>query len=68
MTRVRCWRGPLWYANAAMQGHVPLEVTPPRDNRTAVTVAGIGLTEQEAITLINRITDLIEGTHHADTL
>ncbi|MGV9827005.1 hypothetical protein [Gordonia sp. NPDC003429] len=40
-----------------------LTVTPPRDDRTVVTVAGIGLTEPEAIALINHITDQME-THH----
>lgn len=44
--------------------HVTLEVTPPRDHRTAVTVAAIGLTEAEAIQLINTITDTLEGAHH----
>lgn len=47
--------------------HVTLEVTPPRDHRTAVTVAGIGLTETEAIDLINTITDTIEGAHDDHT-
>ncbi|WP_454175258.1 hypothetical protein [Gordonia sputi] len=42
--------------------HVTLAVTPPRDDRTVVTVAGIGLTETEAIELVNQITDHIEGT------
>ena len=42
---------------------ITLAVTPPRDDRTAVTVAGIGLTEHEAIQLINQITDHIEGAH-----
>ncbi|WP_338856635.1 hypothetical protein WDY80_02320 [Gordonia hongkongensis] len=46
---------------------VALEVTPPRDHRTAVTVAGIGLTEAEAIQLINTITDELEGHHHDHT-
>ncbi len=44
--------------------HVTLAVTPPRDHRTAVTVAGIGLTEPEAIDLINTIQDHLEGHHH----
>ena len=34
---------------------------------TAVTVAGIGLTEAEAIQLINTITDELEGHHHDHT-
>lgn len=46
---------------------VTLAVTPPRDHRTAVTVAGIGLTETEAIQLINTITDTLEGHHHDHT-
>ena len=46
---------------------ISLAVTPPRDARTVVTVAGIGLTEHEAIELINQITDTIEGTHHVHT-
>ena len=45
---------------------ISLTVTPPRDDRTVVTVAGIGLTEAEAIELINRITDQMEN-HHVDT-
>lgn len=48
---------------------ITLAVTPPRDARTVVTVAGIGLTETEAIQLINEITDYIEGAqHHVDTI
>lgn len=43
--------------------HVTLTVTPPRDDRTVVTVAGIGLTEHEAYELVNQITDTIEGAH-----
>lgn len=39
---------------------ISISVDPPRDRRTAVTVGGIGLTEPEAITLINQITDQIE--------
>lgn len=42
---------------------VTLAVTPPRDDRTVVTVAGIGLTEDEAIRLINQITDQMENHH-----
>lgn len=45
---------------------ISLAVTPPRDNRTVVTVAGIGLTEHEAIRLINEITDQMEN-HHVHT-
>ncbi len=45
---------------------ITLAVTPPRDDRTAVTVAGIGLTEHEAIQLINQITDQMEN-HHVHT-
>ena len=46
---------------------ISLAVTPPRDDRTVVTVAGIGLTEHEAIHLVNEITDTIEREHHVDT-
>ena len=46
---------------------ITLAVTPPRDDRTAVTVAGIGLTETEAYELVNTITDTIERNNHADT-
>lgn len=46
---------------------ITLAVTPPRDDRTAVTVAGIGLTEPEAIRLINTIQDTIEGAHDDHT-
>lgn len=46
---------------------ITLAVTPPRDHRTAVTVAGIGLTETEAYELVNAITDTIEGTHDDHT-
>ena len=46
---------------------ITLAVTPPRDARTVVTVAGIGLTEAEAINLVNEITDTIERNNHADT-
>ncbi|WP_168703060.1 hypothetical protein [Gordonia paraffinivorans] len=39
---------------------ISLQVEPPRDHRTAVTVAGIGLTQQEAIELTNKIIDILE--------
>lgn len=45
---------------------ITLAVTPPRDDRTAVTVAGIGLTEHEAIQLINQITNQMEN-HHVES-
>ena len=47
---------------------ITLAVAPPRDDRTVVTVAGIGLTETEAYELVNQITDTIEGAHHVDTI
>lgn len=42
---------------------ITLAVEPPRDDRTAVTVAGIGLTETEARNLINQIADQMETPH-----
>ena len=45
---------------------ISISVDPPRDRRTAVTVGGIGLTEPEAIQLINEITDRIETDKDLD--
>lgn len=40
--------------------HVTIAVTPPRDDRTVVTVGGIGLTETEARALADHIIDTLE--------